>query len=809
MPGFGDLMAKDVTRHPLVPLRDLVIFPRTPAVRLFIGRPSSMAAVERALAVDRLVFLATQHDAAVEDPTPDQLYTVGTIAMILRSSRRSDGAIHIEVEGRERARALAIAEDDGCFMATVRRLQAEPEDAARLKALLARLAVVLDQYCQQYPEAEMLRACLRLPDPGQMADALAQGLNVEVEVKQQLLEAVRVSHRLGRVIELLEFEIEKVQLDRAIHTRVKRQMERAQREYYLQEKLKAIHKELGRTDERAEVEELRRRIEASGMSPEAREKAMIELRRLEQMPPMSAEAAVSRHYIEWLLAVPWTQRSEEIRDLAYAEAVLEADHYGLQKVKERILEYLAVRQLVETPRGSILCFVGPPGVGKTSLGRSIARATGRTFVRVSLGGIRDEAEIRGHRRTYVGAFPGQIIQMMRKAGTINPLFMLDEIDKLGADFRGDPAAALLEVLDPEQNHAFRDHYLDVEYDLSQVFFIATANVTHTIPPALLDRFEVIRIPGYTEREKVEIARRHLIPKQVQATGLKPEQVSFSEEALQLLIRGYTREAGVRNLEREIGAICRKVARRVVAAGAEREVYREAITAESVRVLLGPERYRPMGLRAQSEVGVATGLAWTEVGGEVLQIEVTLMPGSGELTLTGKLGEVMRESAQAAISYVRSRARDLGLPTDFHKEQDIHVHIPEGAIPKEGPSAGITIATALVSALARIPVRRDVALSGEITLRGRVLPIGGVKEKVLAAHRLGIPQLILPKENEKDLADLPEDVRAALHIHLVETMDEVLPLALEGTWPPPAESAAMPPIWLSSTASGADLNPMAE
>jgi len=611
-----------------------------------------------------------------------------------------------------------------------------------------------------------------------------------------------VSGRLTRLIELLQVESEKSRLDREIDNRVKRQMEKAQREYYLNEKIKAIHKELGRKDEKAELDELRQKIEEAGMSEEAYEKAINELKRLEQMPPMSAETTVSRNYIDWLLAVPWKNLSEEIRDLSFAERVLNEDHYGLEKIKERILEFLAVRQLVENPKGTILCFVGPPGVGKTSLGRSIARATGRKFVRLSLGGVRDEAEIRGHRRTYIGALPGQIIQMMRKAGTINPLFMLDELDKLGVDFRGDPSAALLEVLDPEQNFMFRDHYLDVEYDLSKVMFIATANVTHTIPPALQDRLEILRLPGYTEYEKLQIANRHLIPKQLKATGLKPDQVSFTDPGVRRIIQYYTREAGVRNLEREIGSICRKVARKLVSSGENREVYSETMREEDVKTYLGPERFRPGMANERSEVGLATGLAWTEMGGEVLQIEVTLMPGTGKLTLTGKLGEVMQESAQAAISYVRSRATVFNIPTDFHKNFDIHVHIPEGAIPKDGPSAGITIATAIASALTGAPVRCDVAMTGEITLRGKILPVGGVKEKLLAGHRASITTVLLPKENQKDLVDIPEDVLSDLTIELVESMDEVLRIALESPLPQ-VEPTSVNPLWAQKSSQGSE------
>jgi len=568
---------------------------------------------------------------------------------------------------------------------------------------------------------------------------------------------------------------------------VKRQMEKAQKEYYLNEKIKAIQKELGR-GEKSEIDELKRRIETSGMTKDALDKATQELKRLENMPPMSAESTVSRNYLDWLLAVPWKKKSKEIRDLKFAEQVLESDHYGLEKIKERILEFLAVRRLVKNPKGSILCFVGPPGVGKTSLGMSIAKATGRKFVRLSLGGVRDEAEVRGHRRTYIGALPGQIIQMMKKSGTRNPVFMLDEVDKMSMDFRGDPSAALLEVLDPEQNFMFVDHYLDVEYDLSQVFFIATANVLHTIPPALQDRMEVIRLSGYTELEKMEIAKRFLVRKQMEATGLSKDQIEFGDSGLNGLIQYYTREAGVRNLEREIGNLCRKVARQVVnnQGGKDKKSLPKALIAvDKLPELLGPWKFRDLDAEKKNEVGAAVGLAWTEVGGQILTVECTLMEGKGKLTITGKLGEVMQESAQAAMSYIRSRAHTLGLPRDFYRNLDVHLHIPEGAIPKDGPSAGITIATTISSALTRIPVRGDLAMTGEITLRGKVLGIGGLKEKLMAAHRHGILQAIVPRENEKDLPDIPDAIKQSMELHFVDSMDEVLKIALAG------EIAALP------------------
>lgn len=782
MQEFNDSTPNDIARYPMVPIRDVVVFPGTKAA-FNIGRASSVRALEEAMATSRIIFLATQHDATIEEPTPGQIYQVGTLAYIANSLRKPDEqTIKVLVEGRDRARLLRTDEVDGYYLATLRRAPVVVENNQRAMALVSRIATLIEQYLKlaQEPNPEALQVAMRTSDAGQLSDNLAHVLRLSIEDKQQLLEIYSAHERLLRLTELLEIEIEKLNLDRTIQTRVKRQMEKAQREYYLNEKIKAIHKELGRKDEKAEIEDLKQKIAAAGMPDEAQEKALAELRRLEQMPPMSAESTVSRNYLDWLLAVPWQQRSEEIRDIRHAQEVLDEDHYGLEKIKERILEYLAVRQLVEIPKGSILCFVGPPGVGKTSLGRSIARATGRRFVRLSLGGVRDEAEIRGHRRTYIGALPGQIIQMMKKAGTINPLVLLDEVDKLGSDFRGDPSAALLEVLDPEQNNSFHDHYLDVEYDLSQVMFIATANVLHTIPPALQDRLEIIRLAGYTEREKLEIARRHLVRKQCEANGLTPAQIDCTDEGIKTIIGYYTREAGVRNLEREIGSVCRKVARQLVQEKENRkaEDFRFVADDAAVRKLLGPTRFRPQMAAAHSEIGLVNGLAVTEIGGDVLQVETTLVEGSGKLTLTGKLGDVMQESAQAAITFVRSRAVELGIPVDLHKNYDLHIHVPEGAIPKDGPSAGITMAVAMASALTRIPVHKEVAMTGEITLRGKVLPIGGLKEKLLAAHRAGLTTVIIPRENEKDLPEVPADVLEALQINAVETMDEVLPIALE-------------------------------
>jgi len=775
----------DTRRLPMMPIRDVVIFPHmmTPFV---VGRESSVRALDEALAGDKKIFLATQHDASVDEPRPDEIFSVGTIANIVQHLKQSDGNIKVLVEGVERGKVLSVSEDDGYFKATVKTFQFKVEQGSQLDALTSRVTNLFEQYAKisQNVNYDTIVAAIRGDDPGKLADTVGANLQLAIEEKQELLEIFDPIDRLTRVAEMLDIEIEKLSVDRTIQGRVKRQMEKAQKEYYLNEKIKAIQKELGR-GEKSEFDELKKKIETAGMTKDAHEKAMAELKRLEQMPPMSAESTVSRNYLDWLLAVPWKKKSKEIRDLAFAQQVLESDHYGLEKIKERILEFLAVRRLVKDPKGSILCFVGAPGVGKTSLGMSIAKATGRKFVRLSLGGVRDEAEVRGHRRTYIGALPGQIIQMMKKAGVRNPVFMLDEIDKMSTDFRGDPSAALLEVLDPEQNYMFQDHYLDVEYDLSQVFFIATANVLHTIPPALQDRMEVIRLSGYTELEKMEIAKRFLVPKQMKDTGLTDQQIQFEDAGVQELIQYYTREAGVRNLEREVGNVCRKIARTVVNAQADKATKKKetpfvkvTVTPEKVNQLLGPQKFRETQSDKKNEVGATVGLAWTEVGGSILTTEAAIMEGRGKLTLTGKLGDVMQESAQAAMSYVRSRAGALGLPRDFYRHLDIHLHVPEGAIPKDGPSAGITIATSIMSALTSIPVRADVAMTGEITVRGRVLPIGGLKEKLLAAHRQGIREAILPQDNERDLPDIPENIRNDMKLHFVTSMDQVLRLALE-------------------------------
>jgi ATP-dependent Lon protease len=838
----------DTKRLPMMPIRDVVIFPymMTPFV---VGRESSVRALEEALLGDKKIFLATQHDASVDEPRPDEIYSVGTVANIVQSLKQPDGNIKVLVEGVERGKILSVSEEEGYFRAVVKTTTFKVEQGSQLEALTSRVTTLFEQYVKlsQNLNYETMIAAIRVDDPGKLADTVGANLQLTIEEKQELLEIFDPVDRLTRVADLLDIEIEKLNVDRTIQGRVKRQMERAQKEYYLNEKIKAIQKELGR-GEKSEYDELKKKIDAAGMTKDAHEKAIAELKRLEGMPPMSAESTVSRNYLDWLLAVPWKKRTKEIRDLKFAGQILEGDHYGLEKIKERILEFLSVRRLVQNPKGSILCFVGPPGVGKTSLGMSIAKATGRKFVRLSLGGVRDEAEIRGHRRTYIGALPGQLIQMMKKAGTKNPILMLDEIDKMSMDFRGDPSAALLEVLDPEQNYMFMDHYLDVEYDLSQVFFIATANVLHTIPPALQDRMEVIRLSGYTEFEKLEIAKRFLVSKQRKDTGVSEEQVVFTEPGLQALIQSYTREAGVRNLEREIGNLCRKVARKVVdaqstgeelvtATGEPVEVIEEeaqgsengetltasenreatpvkknkkkakkeepplipidqiVITRDKVTEMLGPARFRDLDLEKQNEIGATTGLAWTEVGGSILTTEATVMEGRGKMMTTGKLGDVMQESAQAAMSYVRSRAQYLGLPKDFYRHLDIHVHVPEGAIPKDGPSAGITIATSICSALTAIPVRCDLAMTGEITVRGRVLGIGGLKEKLLAAHRHGLFEVVLPRDNEKDLAEIPENIRKEMKLHFISSMDEVLKIALE------REIVALP---LAPTATAADL-----
>ena len=761
---------------PIVPLRDVVVFPHM-MMPFVIGRPSSTRALEHALTKDKRIFLAAQKDAAQDDPSPSDIYTMGCVANIVQSLKLPDGNVKVLVEGVDRARTVEWKEDKGFYRVVAKVLTRQADSDGDVEETMSRVVSLFEQYVKlsnnlQY---DTMIAAVRVDDPSTLADTIAAHLVIGVDEKQNLLEIIAPLERLVRLATILEIEVDKLQVDRRIQSRVKKQMEKAQKEYYLNEKMKAIQKELGRKEDHGnEADELRKKIEDSKMPRDVEEKAVLELKRLEAMPPMSAEATVSRNYLDWLIGVPWNKRSREGRDLARAEQILNEDHYGLDKIKDRILEFLAVRSLVRKPRGTILTFTGPPGVGKTSLAKSIARATSRKFVRLSLGGVRDEAEIRGHRRTYIGAFPGQIIQMMKKAGTLNPVFLLDEVEKMSMDFRGDPSAALLEVLDPEQNHMFLDHYLDVEYDLSHVMFICTANLLHTVPQALRDRMEVLQLAGYTELEKVEIAKRFLLQKTLKSNGLTPKNASFVDDAYETIIRRYTREAGVRSLEREIASICRKVARKVVAHG---KGFTEEISSDQITEYLGVPKYRPMLAEQQNEIGIATGLAWTEAGGELLLTEATLMPGKGQLTLTGKLGDVMQESAQAAMSYVRAKAEEFGIPKNFNRKTDVHVHVPEGAIPKDGPSAGITITTALVSTLAQIPSRRDVAMTGEITLRGKVLPVGGVKEKVLAAHRAGLKTIVLPKDNEKDLAEIPKPVLDTLDLYMVDTMDEVLRIAL--------------------------------
>ena len=782
-----ETLSRDVRKLPMMPIRDMVIFPHmmTPFV---VGRDSSVRALEEALTGDRKIFLATQHDASVDEPSADDIFETGTIGNIVQSVKMPDGNIKVLVEGVERARATEVNDEDGFFVATVRTGRTQLEMTPQVEAMMQRVHTLFEQYVklQQSLNYETMAASVRGDEAAKLADTIAANLQLSIEEKQELLEVFDPEIRLSKIADVLDVAIEKLNIDRTVQSRVKRQMEKAQKEYYLNEKIKAIQKELGR-GEKSEFDELKKKIETAGMPKDVLEKSLLELKKLEAMPPMSAESTVSRNYLDWLLAVPWKKRSKEIRSIEHAEKILNEDHYGLEKIKERILEFLAVRQLVKNPKGSILCFVGPPGVGKTSLGQSIAKATGRRFVRMSLGGVRDEAEIRGHRRTYIGALPGQIIQSMKKAGTKNPVFLLDEVDKMASDFRGDPASALLEVLDPEQNTSFQDHYLDVEYDLSQVLFVATANVLDTIPGPLQDRMEIIRLHGYTEVEKLEIAKQYLVKKQREGTGLTPEQIIFDDSALKGIIRYYTREAGVRNLEREIGNVCRKLARKIVQNGPdEAKTFSETVTEESLEGLLGVARFRDSEVHQKSEIGLVTGLAWTSVGGTILQTEVQVLDGKGKMTATGQLGDVMKESVEAALSYTRSRAAHLGLARDFYRNIDIHVHVPEGATPKDGPSAGITIATGLASALTKIKVRRDIAMTGEITLRGKVLAIGGLKEKLLAAHRAGVFEAILPAANRKDLADLPELLKSTMKLHFVEEMDEVLGIALEEKLSPLAE-----------------------
>jgi ATP-dependent Lon protease len=776
---------------PLVPLRDMVVFPSMMAP-FVVGRKASILALEATLSTDeKRIFLATQRDPKIDDPSLTEIYQIGVVATVVQNLKLPNQNVKVMVEGLARAEIVSSTEANGYTTVAVREIDTRYPLTPEVSQYMQKLVEIFEQYAKMshHLAFEGVMSTLKLDEPDKFADTLASHLLITTSEKQQLLETPSPYERLQKLQDFLEIEIEKINIDKRINSKVKKQMERAQKEYYLNEKIKAIHHELGRKDDRSdEIEELRQKIEEAGMPKETKEKAMQELKRLEAMPGVSAEATVSRNYIEWLVSVPWKKASKEIKDIELAEQILNEDHYGLEKIKERILEFLAVRQLIKQPKGTILCFVGPPGVGKTSLAKSIARATGRKFVRLSLGGVRDEAEIRGHRRTYIGAFPGQIIQRMKKAGTVNPVFLLDEVDKMSMDFRGDPSAALLEVLDPEQNNAFTDHYLDVEYDLSKVMFIATANVTHTIPAPLKDRMEIITLSGYTHLEKLAIGRQFLVPKQIQEQGLEEAKIKFEDTAVEELIDSYTREAGVRSLEREVGSVLRKIARVVLKDGPDHEM---KIDRPKVRELLGKAKFRSQQIHDRGEIGLATGLAWTEVGGEILSTEVALSRGKGGLTLTGKLGDVMQESARAALSYVRSRAELFGLDPDFHATLDIHIHVPEGAIPKDGPSAGITMATALLSAVTKIPIHRDIAMTGEITLRGKVLPVGGVKDKILAAARAGITRVILPADNERDLDEIPRDVRDKMEFHLVESMDEVVLIALDGTIVPLAAKEKLP------------------
>ncbi len=769
---------KPGSKLPLLPLRDVIVFPHM-IIPLFVGREKSIGAINEAMAGNKNILLSAQKKANLDHPGVEDIYHMATLGEILQLLKLPDGTVKILVEGVARFRIDLIEEGPASLYGTGESLTASPASDRQVEALMRTVFTQFEQYVKlsrKVPQ-EVLMSIGSIEDADKLADTIIANMALKLHEKQTFLETLEVAARLERLLTLLNAEIEILKVERKIQGKVKKQMEKTQKEYYLMEQMKAIQKELGKKDEfKSEIDELRQKIKTAKMPKDINEKSLRELKKLELMPPMSAEATVVRNYLDWLISLPWSVRTKDKLNIAEAKKILDQDHYGLDKVKERILEYLAVTRLVKEIKGPILCLVGPPGVGKTSLAKSIARAMGRNFVRLSLGGVRDEAEIRGHRRTYIGSLPGRIIQSLKKAGSKNPVFLLDEVDKIGMDFRGDPAAALLEVLDPEQNHCFNDHYLEVDFDLSEVLFVTTSNTTYTIPAALVDRMETIPLPGYTEEEKLHIATGFLIPKQRTANGLTEKNISFTVKSIREIIQRYTRESGVRNLEREIASLSRKVAKEVVNRGKDTRVN---ITVRTVQKLLGPPRFKYGKAEAKDEIGIATGLAWTEVGGDILTTEVTLMPGRGKLLLTGKLGEVMQESARAALSYIRSRARAFKLPPNFYQKVDIHIHLPEGAIPKDGPSAGITMATAMVSALTRIAVRKDVAMTGEITLRGQVLPIGGLKSKVLAAHRSGIGTIILPKENEKDLVDIPSNIRKAMKFVLVDSMDQVLEEALSG------------------------------
>jgi ATP-dependent Lon protease len=776
---------------PVLPLRDIVVFPHM-IVPLFVGREKSIKALEEVMREDKRILLVAQKNPADDDPASDAVYEVGTLAQVLQLLKLPDGTVKVLVEGSDRARVHGFSSRTDFFEAEVEVLASDFGTAAETEALARTAATQFDSYVKlnkKVPQ-EVLASLAQITDHSKLADTIAAHLAIKISEKQELLEMTSVAQRLEKVYALMEGEISVLQVEKRIRSRVKRQMEKTQREYYLNEQMKAIQKELGDGDEKNEIDELEARIKKTKLSKEAKERADAEIKKLRQMSPMSAEATVVRNYLDWLLGIPWGQKSKVKHDLKFAEGVLDADHFGLEKVKERILEYLAVQSRTNKLRGPILCLVGPPGVGKTSLGKSIAKATGREFIRMSLGGVRDEAEIRGHRRTYIGSMPGKVIQSMKKAKKSNPLFLLDEIDKMGMDFRGDPSAALLEVLDPEQNATFMDHYLEVEYDLSNVMFVTTSN-TLNIPPALLDRMEIIRIAGYTEEQKLEIARRHLIPKAMEHHGLQDKEFEVTEEGLYEVIRRYTREAGVRNLEREMNSLARKAVKELMTTKSKKKI---KVTPDVVHQYLGVQKFRYGEAEREDQVGVVTGLAWTEVGGEILTIEALMMPGKGKMTVTGNLRDVMKESISAASSYVRSRATSIGVKPPVFDKRDIHVHVPEGATPKDGPSAGIAMVTAIVSVMTGIPVRKDVAMTGEITLRGRVLPIGGLKEKLLAALRAGIKTVMIPEENVKDLTEIPDNVKSGLEIIPVSRMDEVLKHALTRmpepiTWDEEAEEAA--------------------
>ncbi len=771
-----DVTTTETVNLPVLPLRDVVVYPHM-VIPLFVGREKSIRALEAAMAGDKRILLIAQRSAAVDDPSAEDVYSLGTVSTILQLLKLPDGTIKVLVEGTDRAHIESLRDEENYFSAELAIISTPQVEDREAEVLMRALLGQFDQYVKLNNKVppEILSSLAGIDDPGRLGDTIAAHLSLKIEEKQGILEIEDVRARLERLMSMLETEIDLLQVEKRIRGRVKRQMEKSQREYYLNEQMKAIQKELGELDDVPnETEELGNRIEKAGMPKEAKQKSLAELNKLKMMSPMSAEATVVRNYVDWMVSVPWKKRTKTSRDLVAGETVLDEDHYGLEKVKERILEYLAVQNRVSKLKGPILCLVGPPGVGKTSLGRSIARATNRKFARMALGGVRDEAEIRGHRRTYIGSLPGKIIQNLSKVGVKNPLFLLDEIDKMSMDFRGDPASALLEVLDPEQNHAFNDHYLEVDYDLSDVMFVCTANSLN-IPGPLLDRMEVIRLSGYTEDEKVNIAERYLVPKQIKANGLGEAEINISEAALRDIVRYYTREAGVRSLEREIAKICRKVVKEVLLKKSTKKV---TVSPRNLEKYLGVQRFRYGRAEEHDEIGQVTGLAWTEVGGDLLTIESAVVPGKGKLTITGQLGDVMQESVQAAMTVVRGRIAMLGIDAEFHQKYDVHIHVPEGAIPKDGPSAGIGMCTALVSALTGIPVRADVAMTGEITLRGEVLPIGGLKEKLLAAHRGGIHTVLIPSENERELSEIPKNIIQDLEIKPVKWIDEVLEVALQ-------------------------------